>query len=397
MIVFENKGILPLECISTFGVSIKENENAFGYFGTGLKYAIAILLRNKQCITILAGKKKYTFTTEKRTVRGKDFLFILMNGKSLNFTTEVGKDWKIWQCYRELYCNCMDEKGGRVRQASEAPNPSENTTYIIVEGSKFELVFLKAGTIVLTSKPLFQSLYPSLEIHNGASKSLYYKTIKAYELETRPAMFTYNITSNISLTEDRTIKSLEDAFDKIMRVIMYSEEKDFIRKVITARDGYLEHSFNYRLPCATPSTTFFEVVKEEIQRANPELNLSAMGLYNKYEKDKAEPTAIKSIPEMIQLRLNKAIDFCKKINYPVDDYPIIITSSMVTETLGLALNGKIFLAQHLFDKGTNIVAQALIEEYVHLHYNYEDMSRPLQTYLFETIVSFGEQLTQDLL
>lgn len=46
MIIFRNKGVIDPKSITTFGVSSKENPGAIGFFGTGLKYAIAILLRH---------------------------------------------------------------------------------------------------------------------------------------------------------------------------------------------------------------------------------------------------------------------------------------------------------------------------------------------------------------
>ena len=48
MIVFENPGEIDIRSISTFGVSVKEGDNPIGFFGTGLKYAIVVLLRTGQ-------------------------------------------------------------------------------------------------------------------------------------------------------------------------------------------------------------------------------------------------------------------------------------------------------------------------------------------------------------
>ncbi len=55
-VIFRNKGVIDPSSITTFGVSSKENPGAIGFFGTGLKYAIAILLREGCDITIHAGK-----------------------------------------------------------------------------------------------------------------------------------------------------------------------------------------------------------------------------------------------------------------------------------------------------------------------------------------------------
>lgn len=45
MIIFENSGEIDPQLISLIGVNVKESESAIGYFGTGLKYAIACLAR----------------------------------------------------------------------------------------------------------------------------------------------------------------------------------------------------------------------------------------------------------------------------------------------------------------------------------------------------------------
>ena len=45
MITFHSPTILPIEAATTMGVSVKESDNAIGKFGTGLKYAIAGVLR----------------------------------------------------------------------------------------------------------------------------------------------------------------------------------------------------------------------------------------------------------------------------------------------------------------------------------------------------------------
>jgi hypothetical protein len=59
-----NAGLIPMEAVTTMGVSAKEGENPIGFFGTGLKYAIASLLRTSHKITIWRGLDRYDFATE---------------------------------------------------------------------------------------------------------------------------------------------------------------------------------------------------------------------------------------------------------------------------------------------------------------------------------------------
>ena len=42
---FITPGQIDLENVFTFGISAKESDNPIGFFGTGLKFAIATLLR----------------------------------------------------------------------------------------------------------------------------------------------------------------------------------------------------------------------------------------------------------------------------------------------------------------------------------------------------------------
>lgn len=396
MIVFENKGILPVECITTFGVTIKKQEGAFGYFGTGLKYAIAILLRTQQSIAIQTGGRKFVFTSKPTMIRGKSFDLVQMNGKSLGFTTEVGKDWKVWQAYRELYCNCMDE-GGRVYTIKRAPNYKTTHTYIICKGKEIVQVHETSATIILKKDPFYTSHYPALTISTGSSTALYYQTIKAYELAD-PSLFTYNFQGSLKLTEDRTIKQINDAELIVVNVILNHQDADFIRKVITAPKGTFENSLDFTKGYRTPSDTFLTTVSEEIKAVNMNLNPTAHTVYVNCKHNDIEPEPIKELSEAVCSRLIKAINFCKKIGFEVDAYPIIVTEDIKDSTVyALAKNGKIFLTKALFSEGMKMLAMALIEEHTHLKYRYDDESRELQTFFLKNIVTLGENLTDTIL
>lgn len=55
MIVFENEGEIDPQLIMLIGVNVKASDSAIGFFGTGLKYAIACLLRWGEEIEIQSG------------------------------------------------------------------------------------------------------------------------------------------------------------------------------------------------------------------------------------------------------------------------------------------------------------------------------------------------------
>ena len=91
MIVFQNPGLIDIDAITTMGVSVKDGDSPIGYFGTGLKFAIATLLRNECSVTIYRGDEALCFTAEAIEVRGEAFERVCMNGQSLGFTTMLGR------------------------------------------------------------------------------------------------------------------------------------------------------------------------------------------------------------------------------------------------------------------------------------------------------------------
>jgi hypothetical protein len=146
MIVFQNKGEIDIRAIKTFGVNSKDNkESAIGYFGTGLKYAIAILLRAGATVSILTGGKMHRFSTEQTKIRNDHFDIVRMNDEELGFTTELGKEWELWMAFREIYSNMLDEDG-EAKAVTFLPDPDPEKTYVIVDRCKeFENCYTTAA------------------------------------------------------------------------------------------------------------------------------------------------------------------------------------------------------------------------------------------------------------
>jgi hypothetical protein len=51
-VIFQNLGLIDLRAVQIMGLNAKESKNPIGQFGTGLKYAIAVLLRNNCSVSI---------------------------------------------------------------------------------------------------------------------------------------------------------------------------------------------------------------------------------------------------------------------------------------------------------------------------------------------------------
>jgi len=163
MIVFRNEGVLELDCVRTMGINVKENDSAIGHFGTGLKYAIAVLLRTGHEITMILDGTEFKFLTKTKEVRSKDFEFIVMRmidpsdstfeDEQLAFTTDYGKDWEVWMAFRELACNARDE-GGHFFKTDLLENAKpilQGNTIIMVDGNGIEEAFGNRDEIFLRS------------------------------------------------------------------------------------------------------------------------------------------------------------------------------------------------------------------------------------------------------
>jgi hypothetical protein len=88
---FDTPGELDLKAITTFGLSVKETENPIGYFGTGLKYAIGILMRHRADIIINTNGDKYAFDIRSSAFRNKEYEAITMNDVELTATRSMRK------------------------------------------------------------------------------------------------------------------------------------------------------------------------------------------------------------------------------------------------------------------------------------------------------------------
>lgn len=394
MIVFTNPGEIDIRSISTFGVSVKEGSNPIGFFGTGLKYAIAVLLRTGHRVTVMSGDTVVNFGIAPQEVRGQAFDFVTMaigaeQPTPIGFTTELGKQWELWMAYREIACNCKDESGDSQYEPYMV-DPKPGHTQIIVQGDEFEGIFANAHRFILADEPLFRS--GTLEVRNRPSGNFFYRGVRVYDLRVQ-ALYTYNELSKIELTEDRTVKSSWDMMARIVAGILVSTDKQFLRNVVTAKDDTFEGKLDFHGWGPKPSAEFIEVVGDCIADRMLKVNGTALQVWKDATRTEFAPREI-TLSTVQQRSMDRALDFCGRIGFQIRDaYPIKVVESLGEGVLGLAENETIFVAERVFHLGgTKQLASTLIEEYLHLRHGWADLTRELQSFLFEKLVSVGEEL-----
>lgn len=394
MIIFQNPGLIDVDAITTMGVSVKEGDGAIGYFGTGLKFAIATILRHDCAITIYRGDEALEFTKESTTIRGENFDMVCMNGVRLGFTTLLGRKWEPWMAFRELASNCQDEDGryGLPCQHHQAPESQtrEGFTTIVISGEAIMDVWPDRTTIMLEGEPILSN--DLMEIREGPSRYVYYRGVRI-ATPPRPTALTYNMLGKIELTEDRTAKSWYALEMQIERGIGALDDQHMLRRILTCGELYQEHHMN--VPAyGQPAEAFREVARELAlgtateKNANPAAVQAARATAVDDMKvgDSAELSVVQT--QMI----DKAKAMLMAAGFDIGELPVLICDTLGAGIHGMAKDGRIFLSLLAFSKGTREVAATLLEEYGHLKSGEADCTRGFQNWLFDQILSQAEQI-----
>lgn len=395
MIVFKNKGLIDIRAVTTFGVSAKgNNKSAIGFFGTGLKYAIAVTLRNGGAISVYRGLDEYKFRAVKDSVRDKEFDFVYMDElpasssspaqTPLGFTTHLGANWKPWQAFREVYCNCLDE-GGTV--SLEGSPEDGYTTVVVKDFGEFTQAYRERHAIVLTDDPTF--INDCVDVRLRPSDHVYYRGVRVMELP-RKAERTYNLVQPTELTEDRTLKYGWAAELAVVNSVLKSQDPRYITTMLRSGHGSWENQLNYGLSYADePGETFLDMTAELAQDLSLPLAPAALKLlYAKREF--AHTLRAVDLTETEQRQLDLAHALLNRMGYVVN-YPVSVVDNLGTGILGKAYikEQRIALARRAFEVGTKCVAGTLFEEYLHIAYQYQDESRDFQNFLLDKLITMA--------
>lgn len=400
-LIFHNPGEIDIRGAHVAGLSAKETDSAIGYFGTGLKYAIACILRWRGTVTIYAGTTRYEFGAKELEFRGKNFSQVEMNGQPLGFTTEYGKDWQPWEVFRELYANARDEGGGvRLEPATLRDlSPRTGETLILVSGVP-ELIsaYYERDDIILPADKTFQLGDEHVQINKSPSSWLYYRGVRVHKEE---ALFTYNFLQGLQLTENRSLANDWPSACAVRFYLSKCTDKQFIETMLrlTARNVIHKESFErgvmsyFGLADSASYYTdeFCEVVSELYRQAptryehfrklaldfKPEL-----AALHTYTLSKREEAMLARAKELVSLFGFKA---------EVESLPIVV-EQLGGDVLGLWKDGEIKLSPNLFEQGTKQLVSTLYEECTHARTGYSDCSYTMQTHLFNTIISLNEDL-----
>ncbi len=376
MIYFSTPTTLDLRAITTMGVSVKLGDNPIGQFGTGLKYAIAVLLRTGHGVFLKTGGKSYSFSTAPTLIRGKEFSLVTMqeegqSPRELPFTTDYGSGWEVWMTYRELVCNTKDEGGEWGDHPSNLTGMSGDSTTISVSGFALAECFRSHDKYFL--KPNLLAEIDGMEIHYGASSHIFYRGIRAGDLE-KPAIFTYNRVRQAKLTEDRTLDSMYGIFSGLASSLCASSHSYILEKVLTSPEGSLETTFS--LSSWEYSPTFVKETKKALATNRLTNRYAAESVRRHIEATEPPKTLHKLTPKHETL-LSRATSFLNSSETPIT-HQIEVVESLPHGALGIAKEGRIWLALCAFEGGLKQLVITLLEEELHLRSGANDCTRAFQ-------------------
>lgn len=406
VVVFVNPGELDPRLVTTFGVNVKLDEGAVGTFGTGLKYAIAILLRLQQEVTIHAGSSVYRFTTRETVLRGKTFQLVVMERErgdgtcdgavDCGFTTEYGKNWEPWMAYRELYYNCLDERG-HVFSVPQSPDPVPNETHVVVTGDIFMSIFATHGAYFISDRARPIAADAEIEVHAGGASHVYYRGVRAHDLpRDRPAQMTWNVKQHLDLTEDRLIKYGWMLPGLAAHMVATSNDAAFIKEVVSGKGDTFETALNFK-QVASPSPTFLEVVGEIARNvrthsgagssytSKPDLNVTALALYESQAPLRTDALTVKVTGNDQTVLTRASAIVARALGIPRLDFPIVVAKTLGPGVDARVHEGRVLLAEALLLNADHLAHVLLLRSLQHLH-GYKDHTPQMQDHLARLVL-----------
>lgn len=376
-----NSGHLDLDFLRIMGASAKVKANPIGRFGTGMKYAISVLLRTGHGVVLRTGGRRYVFSAKKKVIRGQTFDVVCMNFEELPFTLDYGRDWEVWQAYRELHSNAMDEGGG-----TQIVGVDDDTVFEIT-GHEYRTWFDNRRVIFTDAKVL--ETVGGVEIRAGESEYVYYRGVRAGKLP-KKARYTYNFVREMSLTEDRVFSSQWDVEYYLSLALVQTQSETIATTLCTEDEGFDRFETGICIGqyggAETVSKTFKNaVVTQRSNTSAPEFvrRLASAIVASDGEYDEVMPT------EQEAAVLARTYDLLRKLDCDLDPAEVILVESLGPSVWGAYHRPKdqIFLARASLDQGERHAAATLYEEWCHKRHKLRDETRQFQNFLLAKLIA----------
>lgn len=429
-ILIQNDGEIETNSFELIGASTKRNDaGKIGFFGSGLKYSIAYMMRKGIDFKVYSGLTELSFTTKDENLKDQTFQRICINGNPTSYTVTMGPTWKEdWFVLREIYCNALDENNCQIIKETEIVQPSEGKTRIYIEAtdelnkviSNWDAYFAEDREPLFTTTPVYTCYLGSedgcvhrqeVKVYKKTEGVMYRKGIRVYKNDRY--MYDYGF-NNVNINEDRTAKNANGIKYGIWHIFAQFENEGYIKSVLrTAQDDdktdeyfsisisenggnwsnewvrfskenllvlressakYVEEILKYKGESFLIPSSFAREMKKNL----PDVQI--LGMQNMIGDISAEEAEV--TPKMEYL-LKEVLKSLKEMNYTVD-YEIKVATFDDESIMGKAdlKNRLIYIAATTFDMGRRELALTLMEENEHIKSQKHDETRAFQTHIF---------------
>lgn len=416
--IITNKGEIDINALLLLGASTKrEDSTKIGYFGSGLKYALAVFIRNGFDIKIFSGLSEIKLSTEKTTFRGMDFDKLLVNGVPTGITTSLGADWELWQAFREIYCNAIDEGEHTITSDTEAV-PEKGLTKIIIEPNTADALYSLQG-IVDNWNDYFSDRRTDIVVSNSEIKifqggkhlCLYRKGIRAYDT-TKESLYDYDFNT-IDINESRIIKYSFHIYEGLAKYWAKYATKNMVLTMFNAKqdeyfewdaDWYYSGQFNQEWLAAIngkkliPHSISGYFIREQADGSGIVIKDTLAKALKKCFKDGVHVMGpedsthsfvkVEKSPRQAEM-IQKSLDFFRRAEMPIE-YPIEVVIFNDVSIMGHANDGTIYISVKTLEQGLKYTLSTILEESLHLESGCSDETRSFQNHIINKIVTLLE-------
>lgn len=234
-ILFENQGEVPVNAFKLLGASTKENDSSkIGFWGSGLKYAIAVLLRHKVKFRVFSGQKEIKISTRKTSLGDEQFDVITVNGSPTSITTRAGKDWDLWFAIREVHCNQIDEGNDKMKVTQDVSGEMGKTrVFVEINDKTKEIVDNYDKYFSFKRKPIYKNNGGSILQKTG---SIYRRGVKANSND-HWTIFDYDL-QNANINESRVFSSDAEVQYHMIEVLSECDDVYVISEICKKSDSF---------------------------------------------------------------------------------------------------------------------------------------------------------------
>lgn len=418
-----NKGVMEPEAMLLLGASTKRGDSTkIGFFGSGLKYALAVLLRNKIHMHIFAGMNEIKITTEDIKFREQSFSRILVNGQPTSMTTEMGVDWEPWFALRELLCNAIDEGEHEISVVDEILPIEGRTVFYIAMTENMMNVFQDWNKFFCEKRPDVVLQVGNNRVFVGSDFEfiVYRKGVRCHYNKHLHSLYHYDFDW-VKINESRVIQNEFEFQIDITKWIAKNADEEMARNILDNWKGNYEGKLDWHWTSIEFSDAWLsvingrDIVPEDVAGYFTEfLRDGALKLPNslckglkEFYKDKVHIVGMsddkggKFFLEPTE-RQTKMLEEVKEFLLKADiniKATIKICKFRQAFIHGEANNddNEIYLSPDVFIQGKRYLLLVLVEEMCHLDSGAPDNSRRFQDYLINQFVTSLEERTGILL